>query len=375
MKVLKDFTTLYIKKDTGKVYQWKISIVEDQKKIYIKCKYGYTDGKNIISIKEIPRGKGKKTIEEQAISEAESKIKTKIDKEGYVNNLQNVEKRVIRPMLASKFDIEKYSNKFRGKKISFPALAQAKYDGIRCLIHRDNNDIYMESRNGIKFMNFNHIRKEALKILSNNNIYLDGELYSDDITFEELSGLTHMKDTDNKEDDMDKTFLIVFDCINLNNLDMTFKERYDYLKDIIHENKYIKIAPIFLVNNVNDVKELHNKFISDGYEGLMLRDINSKYEIKKRSKYLQKYKTFIDDEFIITGFHEGTGNDKGTVIWECRTKDNKIFSVRPRGTREFRSKLFNNGDKYIGKKLTVIYQELTADGIPRFPVGKSIRIE
>jgi hypothetical protein len=51
MKVLKDFTTLYIKKDTGKVYQWKISIVEDQKKIYIKCKYGYTDGKNIISIK------------------------------------------------------------------------------------------------------------------------------------------------------------------------------------------------------------------------------------------------------------------------------------------------------------------------------------
>ena len=33
----------------------------------------------------------------------------------------------------------------------------------------------------------------------------------------------------------------------------------------------------------------------------------------------------------------------------------------------------DNGDKYIGKKLTVIYQELTEDGKPRFPVGKAIR--
>ena len=34
---------------------------------------------------------------------------------------------------------------------------------------------------------------------------------------------------------------------------------------------------------------------------------------------------------------------------------------------------FRNGDKYIGRMLTVIYQELTDANVPRFPVGKSIR--
>ena len=38
-----------------------------------------------------------------------------------------------------------------------------------------------------------------------------------------------------------------------------------------------------------------------------------------------------------------------------------------------KKKLFENGDDYVGKLLTVVYQELTDDGLPRFPVGKAIR--
>ena len=86
-----------------------------------------------------------------------------------------------------------------------------------------------------------------------------------------------------------------------------------------------------------------------------------------------KYKEFMEEEFKIIGFHEGTGDEKGIVIWECETPDKKQFSVRPKGTREIRKELYDNGDKYIGKLLTVIFQEYTNDGIPRFPVGKSIR--
>jgi len=35
--------------------------------------------------------------------------------------------------------------------------------------------------------------------------------------------------------------------------------------------------------------------------------------------------------------------------------------------------LFQNGSNYIGQQLTVRYQELTDDGVPRFPVGIAIR--
>jgi len=92
-----------------------------------------------------------------------------------------------------------------------------------------------------------------------------------------------------------------------------------------------------------------------------------------RSADLQKYKEFKDDEYKIVGFKEGDGIEKGCVIWVCETKDKKPFSVRPRGTHEDRAAAFKTASKAVGKKLTVRFQELTEDGIPRFPVGLAIR--
>ena len=81
----------------------------------------------------------------------------------------------------------------------------------------------------------------------------------------------------------------------------------------------------------------------------------------------------MDEEFKIIGFHEGTGDEKGLVIWDCITKDEKTFAVRPKGTFESRNKLFLEANLHIGKLLTVIFQEYSNDGIPRFPIGKGIR--
>jgi DNA ligase-1 len=105
----------------------------------------------------------------------------------------------------------------------------------------------------------------------------------------------------------------------------------------------------------------------------MVRNRKGAYGINKRSSDLQKVKTFLDGEFRIVGFSEGSGNDAGTVIWECETSGGLRFNVRPRGTREARMEQFQNGRDYIGQVLTVRYQELTDDGIPRFPVGITIR--
>ena len=80
----------------------------------------------------------------------------------------------------------------------------------------------------------------------------------------------------------------------------------------------------------------------------------------------------MESEYEIVGFKQGDGRDKGTVIWVCKT-DNKEFSVRPKGTIDSRKELFINAKSCIGKKLTVIYQELSEMGVPRFPVGKAIR--
>ena len=57
----------------------------------------------------------------------------------------------------------------------------------------------------------------------------------------------------------------------------------------------------------------------------------------------------------------------------CKTKNGKKFNARPLGSFEDRKVWYENGKSYIGKMLTVRYQELTNDKIPRFPVGVCIR--
>lgn len=107
----------------------------------------------------------------------------------------------------------------------------------------------------------------------------------------------------------------------------------------------------------------------------MARNPKSPYEIAKRSPHLRKYKEFEDDEFEIIGYQEGAGVDEKTVIWKCKTKDGEEFKVRPVGSLEHRRFLFSNAQNYIGKLLTVKYQELSEIGVPRFPVGKDIRLD
>ena len=51
------------------------------------------------------------------------------------------------------------------------------------------------------------------------------------------------------------------------------------------------------------------------------------------------------------------------------------FWVRPKGTRAERRQWLEQAPDYIGKQLTVTYQELSEDNKPRFPVGKRIREE
>lgn len=120
------------------------------------------------------------------------------------------------------------------------------------------------------------------------------------------------------------------------------------------------------------MKESHARYVAEGYEGIMLRNAAGVYR-GVRSKELQKYKEFQDDEYEVIDFRQGEGQEEGCVLWVCRTPSGTPFSVRPRGTREDRAALYQKGADYVGQRLTVRFQELTDDGVPRFPVGIAFR--
>ena len=242
------------------------------------------------------------------------------------------------PMLANKWED-------RHKYISEPFYVQPKIDGVRLLVSNKGGI----SRTGKIVPGTEHLGKDLKE-----GEYLDGECYDQTKTFEEITSLfkTNPKALE----------FHVFDYFDTNRPDLTFDER---LERVTVEIRWVKTK--------SDLPVVHKQYMDAGYEGTMIREASSVYEIGKRSNYLLKLKDFMTDEYKVIGMRECTGKDVGTPTWVCVTKNGQEFTVRPEGTQEKRREMFKNGDKYIGKMLTVKYQNLTDLGIPRFPVGITFR--
>jgi ATP-dependent DNA ligase len=389
------FPELQGEAQSGKTKMWSIKVTERNTGSntvgVIETTHGYVDGKKQVNEKIIAEGKniGKKnetTPLQQAINEARSSwVKKK--ESGYApigvtdelsganddaesvdsasgagasgNKSKGIDEDAPLPMLAHDY------NK-RGKSIKFPCFVQRKFDGTRC-IGIPGKGLF--SRNRKAYPHMEHIVAEINKLPP--AVILDGELYSDTLTFQEIVGLVK-RETLKKGDD-EKQLQIKFHIYDIIN-GMPYEQRYANLQMLFNKYKFkhLVLVKTDTCESEEKMKEMHAQYVAEGYEGIMLRNKAGLYS-NTRSISLQKYKCFEDSEFEIVDYKEGEGQEEGCVIWICKTTEGKLFSCRPRGTREYRSEMYLNGDNYVGKMLTVIYQEKTTDGLPRFPVGKSIR--
>ena len=378
METIQDFPTLIGESSIGKPKMWKICVIKDIHSVNtgtIRTTHGYEGCKMQTIDKEITSGKNIGRINEttpfqQAIQEARTQWMKKRDS-GYIaqtilpdclhgSRVKETTENIPAPMLAHDY------NK-RGKSIEFPCYIQRKYDGTRCIAIPG---IGMYSRNKKKYPHLEHILDE-IKILPS-SIVLDGELYSGDLTFQEIIGIVK-RETQHSGDNITqlKIQFHVYDIIS----DAPFEDRYARLLGLFAKFKFKYLTLVISDTCIShkDLKIKHDKYVSEGFEGAILRNRKGLYKVGYRTVDLQKYKEFIDDEYEIIGFKEGEGLDTGCVVWKCITHGGKEFSCRPRGTKEERSKLFQAGSSYIGKKLTVRFQELNDDGVPRFPVGIIVR--
>lgn len=380
--ILKEYPTLWKQDKSNKNRFWKLYCVKEDDKMAIETVYGQEKGKPINSSKEVKEGKniGKKnetSKEEQMILICNKLFKDKIEKEKYTEKVSNITDketdRTYSPMLADKWDP---NNKVKRKiDIVFPCFVQPKLDGIRCLSYIRDGKVVNQSRQLKYFNSLNHINEELLDLLkSNKGLVLDGELYNHDIIFNKLAGL--VKTEKIQEEDKDKYKLIqyhIYDCFFENDTTLTYSQRKFFLDKTMNNTfKYVKIVPTYTCEHKDNINNYHIDFTNKNYEGIILRNMYSTYEFR-RTRNLQKYKTFEEDEFQIIDFKEGNGHDSGTVIWKCKTKDGNEFDVRPVGSVEDRKIFFKNAPKYIDNFLTVKFQGYSEFGIPRFPVGKSIR--
>lgn len=373
-----DFEPLFAYSATAKMKCWRITVDKRRNGVAIVTEHGYVDGKQVKSERIVTEGKNRgrsneTTVLQQAVLEATSKWNQKKDS-GYDVHassspkpiLDDQNQKPILPMLALDF------HKRGAKDIVYPCYVQSKLDGVRAVYQSGR----ITSRKGKPFA-MQHIIDELDACPGSDGLILDGELYSDAMTFQDIVSVVKTQQYRPDDSRTKKIYFWVYDMIAEN---VPYEERYERLKRFFDSKagkqlKHVKMLDTKVCKSLRDVKSFHDAYVSEGYEGLILRNAKGLYRVNVRSKDIQKYKEFKDDEYEVVDFTQGDGIELGLVLWICITPKTpqKRFTVRPRGTHEERAKLFVKAKSYVGKMLTVRYQELTDDGVPRFPVGIAFR--
>ena len=266
-----------------------------------------------------------------------------------------------------KFELLKLSE-YKGQNV-VGWLASEKLDGVRA---------YWDGRN---------LRSRNGKILAAPGGWsahfppfaLDGELYTARGEFEKIQSIV-----------MDKTPSVTawseikFYVFDVPEASGGLLERLSELEKFIAKNPQVgqnlKIIKQVKVKDNAEFEAFAEAVIAKGGEGAVVREPNAPYE-RKRSKNALKYKKFKDAECEVTAINAGTGKYAGLMgSVTCKAlsasgsnSDEQIASgVKFKIGSGFSDRDRANPPK-IGSIITYKYQNLTAKGVPRFPVFLRVR--
>jgi len=256
---------------------------------------------------------------------------------------------------------------------------EVKIDGVRNIAVKQNGIVRMFTRNGKAVEGFNDVMND-IKNLPIDNIVFDGEIIGKDYT--DTMNQLFAKGANKKG-----TYMI-FDMITPEEF-YKGESDFDYwtrkqgligLKKSINMQQFNNlhfIEPLKIIEKptIEQFNELMSTVVLDGFEGIMIKPLNSMYKAK-RSYDWQKLKPFMSDEFKIIGFEEGDGKYKGTLGKVLIDVDNVFVKVGSGFSDAQRNDIWLNQQQYIGREIEVQYQERIAKtGSLRFPTVKSIRLD
>lgn len=377
-----ELPTLYSHSKMGKVKQWDICVLKQENFSILRVSSGYVDGKKQVFDTEIAEGKniGRSNATDhwaQACAEAQSKWKKQLDK-GYTEvQLEQVaageeqnEGKYPLPMLAKEYLDNLADIDFAGK---VKVKVQAKLNGIRGRAGIVDGAFAMWSRKAklyqVMMERFEAVLTPLLNKLNETypGAHFDGEFYSHGLALQTInSGVKKQNEI------TEKIKYHIYD-VAIPELDQEERDviRKSILSELPADGLLVCVETIECQSDTEVQAELVRRR-AQGYEGVIIRKSHgddSKYLNRHRSNGLLKLKQFTDREYLIIGGSQGKGKFLGAVIFKCITDDGKEFDVMPTGTMEQRRQWFKELNSFIGKNLTVRYQDLSIDGVPTILTG------
>lgn len=295
----------------------------------------------------------------EAKTELDRRIHLMRDRRGYTEHIPV--DRPYRPMLAQVYHPEK-------TRLPEQVMIQPKLNGERCLgAHK-----WMMSRKATFFRSAPHIQ-EALSVLPP-DIVLDGEIY---VHGESVQKIHSWASIDREHDNSHKLEYHVFDIVDEALPFHTRTKQVQMYVQMVTAAYTRGKCPVKFVDTLHlpssDVDLAYKTFLSEGYEGAMIRFMESFYELNVRSFGLYKYKPKQQKWFKIVDVIPGTGRARLHGIARCITDDGKFFKCSLSMPDYVKIQFLNQKSMYIGKSLLVEFIDYSDDGIPTHLSGKDLR--
>lgn len=268
-------------------------------------------------------------------------------------------------------------------------IVQPKLDGVRAWVdYTETGQPLLISSTGSIIDSVPHINL-ALKNMANvigEERAFDGELYVKGWSFERINSVVSR--TANLHEDFSEIEYHIFDIKSRQSQIERIVDIHEHLNDWKNRannedyctfHKILRAVPHSMCMTIKSVHNSYNTWVSDGYEGIVVRHMIAPYK-EGRPWYILKFKPKREDLYNFEYFEEAvsqTGEALGRVgAVVCSDDEGNMFRVGTGIglTHADLEKLWNDKDFYTkDHKVLVAYQNLTsAGGVPRF--GKFIEI-
>ena len=259
-------------------------------------------------------------------------------------------------------------------------LGQYKINGVRCIIGATKSDDIFEpikltyrSREGtdwtpkLTWMDeviLPAIKDDLLDAMLEEGACLDGELYIPGYKVNDINSFV-------KNEKLPQHFLLQYWCYDIAIDNMSYEARRKFKMDNIsrlcytfdtyeqHLNNKSKLVllPDINIGNIDDATRFRDKFIGLGFEGLIIRDVNSAYQFGARNLAMLKYKRVDDAKFkIVDVVPEGVRTNLCKLVLKNDIND-ELFECTLNFDHSRQEYILKNKEKFIGKYAFVEYRE------------------
>lgn len=321
------------------------------------------------------RDKGYKDLNKNPEEYSEQELST------IAGEYKTTQEGLLKPMLAKQAD--SVANK---KIFDKEYYGSRKINGVRCELWFDGKEIHAHSRGSISYdLVMDHVCSHPLLIQlfkANPSLIMDGEIYKYGWTLNKISGICRSLKTAYDGEPLEFYFYDIVDT------ELSFTDRFkkmlkikkllnlsfDPTKVWQEDDLKIQFVPQDKMSGWDNMMTIHNKFISEGWEGLVIRLASAKYGPGKRTNDMIKIKVYKDAEYKIVGLSEGLRPEDMCFVME--TEQGQQFNAKPLGDRSQKQWYRKHLNELIGQMATLKYFEMSGkegSEIPQQPVLMCIR--